>query len=92
MRVVERKCLVYSNRDENSNKFYIVEVQEENEKFNLSIRYGRLGKNPTIKDKPIISQNRAISELMDTVYKKKKKGYVEVDIEDIIDNGADWWN
>lgn len=48
-RVLERKVLNYASLGENSNKFYIIELQEGTGDYPYRIytEYGRMGKNPT---------------------------------------------
>lgn len=95
MTIVERKCLVYSEKSENSNKFYIMELQENNGAYILITRYGRFGRTPTIKKKAVSSEYVGLSEISNTVFKKKnhnKTPYQETTIDDILSNGDSWWN
>lgn len=97
MKLVERICLVYSNREENSNKFYIVEVQEDEDKkvYNLITKYGRLGKKPQKQIKEFKNKAIAILAMNQKANKKKYSNnprYTETDIDSIIANGDLWWD
>lgn len=82
--ILHEVSLIYSNIGENSNKFYIMQVIEEDGKIDLIKRYGRLGKNPTIIKTNYVTLSRAITEFDKTYSSKLKKGYTLCSLEEII--------
>ena len=86
---IKFESLVYSNIKENSNKYYIIEIIEEDSIYSLILRYGRLGKVPQIKkeegtEKFLIGKyNKKISDLL-------KKGYKKAPLEIIINNNGEF--
>lgn len=90
--LVKRNALIYSERNLNSNKFYIIEMMEENGCYAISIKYGRLGKRPTCSVTDDLTKSKA-----DSIYSKKysekiRKGYENVALEDIIFNEGEFYN
>lgn len=92
METLYQKCLVYSDRSANSNKFYIAEVRENNGMFTLITKYGRLGKTPVVNEKPYGKNSYSCIRKFDSIVsEKEKKGYVITTIDDILVNGSDWF-
>ena len=81
-------ALVYSNIQENSNKYYICEQCG----MTLITKYGRLGQSPKVSKKEYTSEYVASSNLYKIIEKKKSKGYKEVSIEEIIFNEGEFFN
>lgn len=92
MRLVRKISLIYSSRQENSNKFYVLDLIENNSEFELMVRYGRLGKNPVVKKTPFRSLNSALNEFDKKYAEKVKKGYKECEFEDILASDGNFVN
>lgn len=90
-KMVKRNSLIYSERRENSNKFYIIEMNEDNG-YEVIIRYGRLGKRPTTSTKNFSSEYSARDFYDKKLSEKRKKGYEEVALEDIMFNEGEFFN
>lgn len=90
--LVKRNALIYSERSENSNKFYIVELTEENGIYEVTVKYGRLGKRPTTSTKSFQSEYRANDFYSSKLSDKRKKGYEDVALEDIMFNEGEFFN
>ena len=87
-----RSCLIYSDRNKNSNKFYISECIERCGMFYYVIRYGRLGKEATVKEKLCSSKNLATRLAIEKSNEKSAKGYVYCDISDIAMSDGSFYN
>lgn len=90
--LVKRNSLIYSERKENSNKYYIIEMNESNGQYEVTVRYGRLGKNPNKSTKEFSSEYRAWDFYDKKLLEKRKKGYEDVDLEDIMFSEGEFYN
>lgn len=91
-KLISRKALIYSDRRENSNKYYIVEMNEVNNVYEVTAKYGRLGKRPAVTMKGFTNEHSARTFYAKKVSEKIKKGYEEVDLEDIMFNEGEFFN
>ena len=91
MERVKMESMVYSSPKNNSNKFYILELIKEDGMFSVKSRYGRLGKNPTIKEKTFNNLFSALKFFEKKESEKKTKGYLSVAIEDIVANSGEFF-
>lgn len=92
MRLVRKISLIYSSREENSNKFYVLDLIENDGEFELLVRYGRLGKNPVVKKTSYRSLHLALSEFEKKYAEKVRKGYKECEFEDILASDGSFAN
>ncbi|HCL4480026.1 TPA: WGR domain-containing protein [Clostridium botulinum] len=76
--------LIYSNRRENSNKYYILTIVEDGSAYKVICKYGRLGKSPREQEKPYSTIEQATNFYKDKLSELRGKGYEEVDISEII--------
>lgn len=90
--LVKRNALIYSDRKANSNKFYIVEMNEENGSYEVIVKYGRLGKFPNISTKSFASEYTATNFYDKKLFEKRHKGYEDVSLEDIMFNEGEFFN
>lgn len=90
--LVKRDSLIYSERRENSNKYYIIEMNESNGQYEVTVKYGRLGKRPTQSTKPFPSEYRARDFYDKKLSEKRKKGYEDVALEDIMFSEGEFFN
>ena len=81
--IIKEASLTYTNVAKNSNKFYILQIVEENGVHSIIKRYGRLGKSPTV-IKVEGTLNFVLDEFDKMINEKHKKGYGECPLEDII--------
>ncbi|WCK57307.1 WGR domain-containing protein (plasmid) [Aneurinibacillus sp. Ricciae_BoGa-3] len=83
-RVAERVVLNYASLQDNSNKFYIAELQEGSGVYPYRIytEYGRMGKNPRKEGRFFHSRWEADSEFQDILSSKQAKGYEKIDVDD----------
>ena len=83
-RVIKREVLNFASLEANSNKFYIIELQEGTGDYshNVYCEYGRLGKNPQKKDRYSNSQYQAEAEYRKIISAKERGGYKVVDVDD----------
>lgn len=84
---ISELCLVYSNREENANKYYIMELKEREDGYYLVTKYGRLGKRPAKREKRVKSISFGNSLIAKAYFEKMKKGYINTDIDEIIATG-----
>lgn len=87
---MQRTALIYSNEQENSNKYYILELEQNEEgKFVVTFKYGRRGKNPKVL-KDINNNYRLACKTYNNKisFLKNKKKYKEVEFLDIMANDS----
>lgn len=83
-KTVERQILNKAELKANSNKFYIIELQEGkgDYPFNVYCEYGRMGAlNPQRKDRYCTSQYEAEREYRKIISSKESSGYAKVDVD-----------
>lgn len=68
-----------------------MEIKEKAGQLYYVTKYGRLGKRPTVKEKAINSIYAGENLLDDAYYKKRKKGYVITDMDEIIATGDEFF-
>lgn len=92
--LIKRSAFIYSQRRENSNKYYIIEFfgNSNCNEYEVIVKYGRLGKNPTISKKMFDSEYMADKFYKGKISDKIKKGYEEVALEDIMFNEGEFYN
>jgi len=83
-RVLQKDVLNYASLGENSNKFYIIELQEGSGDYSYCIytEYGRMGKNPRQEGRFFRSQFEAMREYDKIVSSKQSKGYKKIEVDD----------
>lgn len=89
-RTVKREVLNFASLGDNSNKFYIIELQEGmiSGEYNVYCEYGRLGKTPQRKDRYIYGEYSAESEYNKIIASKQRGGYKIVEVDDGFGSGA----
>lgn len=82
--VVDKVVLNYASLGENSNKFYIMELQEGSGAYPYRIytEYGRMGKNPRKEGRYFNDRGSAYGEFHKILSQKKGKGYEPVEVDD----------
>lgn len=82
--VHEKQVLNYASLGENSNKFYIAQVEEGSGTFPFRIytEYGRMGKTPKKEGRFYTSLWSAKNDYDDLIRQKEGKGYKKVDVDD----------
>lgn len=73
MKTLQTLGLIYSDRKENSNKFYILSITEFNGDYKVIVANGRLGRKPRITPKLFISLIESEIYFRNKI-KMKKKG------------------
>lgn len=76
--------LIYSNRRENSNKYYILTIVEDGSAYKVICKYGRLGKSPRIQEKPYSTIGQANNFYDNKLSILRRQGYEEADVSEII--------
>lgn len=81
---LKREVLNFASLGDNSNKFYIIELQEGviPGEYNVYCEYGRLGKTPQRKDRYITGVYSAESEFNKIIASKQRGGYKIVEVDD----------
>lgn len=90
--LLKRTSLILSDRATNQNKYYIAEVEQDGDQFNVNLKYGRLGRSPQKSIKSFESEYKAINFYIKKVNEKLNKNYEEVAIEDIMFNEGEFYN
>lgn len=89
-KLIRRECIAFSDISKNSNKYYICELKDNGISYIVLFKYGRLGKKPIIKDKEFehtqMGLNKAVNFLDRKYFSKKREGYTDIDIDEIISN------
>lgn len=83
-KTLERQILNKAELKANSNKFYIIELQEGvgDYPFNVYCEYGRMGAvNPQRKDRYFTSRYEAEREYEKIISSKERSGYAKVDVD-----------
>lgn len=83
-KTLEREILNKASLGENSNKFYIIELQEGvgDYNFNIYCEYGRMGAvSPQKKDRYFTSRYEAEREYHKIISSKEGSGYAKVDVD-----------
>lgn len=83
-RTLDRVVLNYASLKDNSNKFYIMEIQEGTGEYSHRIftEYGRMGKTPRKEGRYYQSKFQAEMDFGKILTQKESKGYVRVDVDD----------
>lgn len=83
-KTTERIVLNFASLKDNSNKFYIMELQEGNGDYNFCVysEYGRLGKNPRRIGRYFNSYTAALHEFNRLKRDKNRTGYKKVEVDD----------
>jgi len=83
-RTLERDVLNYASLGENSNKFYIMELQEGTGQYQYCIytENGRMGKTPQRRGRYFSSRYQAESDYRQILREKTGKGYHQIDVDD----------
>ena len=81
---LKREVLNFASLQDNSNKFYIIELQEGvvPGEYNVYCEYGRLGKTPQRKDRYITGEYSAENEFNKIISSKQRGGYKIVEVDD----------
>lgn len=83
---VRKDVLNYASLGENSNKYYIIELQDggagSQYPYRIYTEYGRMGKTPRQENRFYNSLYQAEDEYRDIVSKKKSKGYEPIQVDD----------
>lgn len=81
---LERVVLNFASLKDNSNKFYIMELQEGTGEypFRVYTEYGRLGKNPRKEGRYFSGRGSAVVEFDKILTQKQRKGYEKVEVDD----------
>lgn len=81
---LKRVVLNYASLGENSNKFYIMELQEGTGEYPYRIytEYGRMGKNPRKEGRYFQEIGSAYIEFDKILSQKEKKGYESIEVND----------
>jgi predicted DNA-binding WGR domain protein len=69
----------FEYKDDKSSKFWEISLVENK----LTTRYGKIGTDGQISDKPFDNMEKAIKEYNKLVTEKTKKGYVEVENKEV---------
>lgn len=83
--ILDMTCLYYSKRSENKNKFYIATIEKDKSGIYVVFKYGRLGnRNPSKKEYPFSSINGANAKYRNKIVEQRNQGYLETDLEVIM--------
>lgn len=82
LNTLEKVVLNYASLKDNSNKFYIIELQEGTglHSYRVYTEYGRLGKSSRKNARYFNSHSLAINEYYNLLSEKEKKGYKQVEV------------
>ncbi|WCK57234.1 WGR domain-containing protein (plasmid) [Aneurinibacillus sp. Ricciae_BoGa-3] len=79
-KVIEKKTLNFLDAIKNSNKYYTIELHENNGRYRVFTDYGRLGMTSTKQVRETDSLSLALREFESIAKSKIKKGYKEVEL------------
>jgi WGR domain. len=83
--ILDMTCLYYSKRSENKNKFYIATIEKDKHGIFVVFKYGRLGNTkPSKRGYPCSSLGQAQKKYFDKIREQKNQGYLETDLEVIM--------
>lgn len=90
-KILQTVSLIYSERQERSNKYYILNIVETNSGYEVQAKYGKLGNTPRLFKKPQLSLLQAEKFYNNKLSEQIRQGYEEVDVSEIIMSDGNYY-